>query len=194
VSDELDGMSDRDLSKALVLGEYDYKRRGGVLQKLRAAANKRFAHREVVVAKDDNGNELGHTTRENPERRSRVTDMAALMGHLQDENPDALEDGDIVRAGVTDAQVMAVLRAAGLTDVEVRVREVKLNFLLKKSIRDKAPAAPGIEVYKPVGTTRAYPAKEQVAAIEAALAAGELTRLTDEVTKLIEGTNGTEDA
>jgi hypothetical protein len=178
VSDEL-GISDRDISKALILGEYEHKRTGWFVQKVRALANERFAHREIVVAKDDHGNELGHTTRQNPERKSRVTDMAALMGHLQDENPDALEDVDVVRAGVTDAQVMAVLRAAGLTDVEVRVREVELNFLLKKSVRDKAPAAPGIEVYKPVGTTNVYPAKEQTAAIEAALAAGELSRLIE---------------
>jgi hypothetical protein len=191
VSDE--SMSNRDIAKALVLCVHGYKSLGHVIQRLRTLANKRFAHREIVVAMDNHGNEIGHTTRQNPEREARVADMAVLMGHLQNKKPEALEDVDVVRTGVTDEQVMSALRAAGLTDVEVRVRDVELNYLLKKSVRDKKPAAPGIELIKPVGTTNVYPAKDQVAAIEAALVSGEISLLTGEL-KQIEGGSGAEDA
>jgi hypothetical protein len=187
VSDELEfAMSDADLTKALVTLTYGQKKIGMVVARLRKIANKRWTQREVRVAKDAQGRELGSVTRTNPATEWVVDDPAVLMAHLQDENPDALEDYEFIRSGVTDEQVMAACRAAGLTDTEPRVRDYWLNHLLKKSARDKSPAAPGITSIKPTGTTNVYPSKEEEAAIEAVLSSGEVSLLTGEV-KQIEG-------
>lgn len=180
-------MSDRDLAKALVLLTYAHKRIGTVITRLRKDANDRLASKEVVVALSADGTSLGNITRTNPAKEWVVEDEAVLMGHLQTVTPNALEDVDVPRPGLSEEQVTAALKAAGLTDTVVRIRDYELNYLLKKSAQDGAPAAPGIGSVRPPGTTNVYPSKEESAAIEAALTAGEVSLLTGEVTKQIEG-------
>jgi hypothetical protein len=166
---------------------YAQKRIGTVITRLRKDANERLASKEVVVALAADGTSLGSITRTNPAKEWVVEDESVLMAHLQAETPNALEDVDVPRAGLSEAQVTAALKAAGLTDTVVRIRDYELNYLLKKSVQDGVPAAPGIGSVRPPGTTNVYPSKVESAAIEAALTAGEVSLLTGEVTKLIEG-------
>lgn len=187
-------MNNRDLAKALVVLTYAQKRIGAVITRLRKDANERLAPKEVVVAIAADGTSLGSMTRTNPSREWVVEDVAVLMAHLQDKNPDALYDAEFIRKDATDEQVIAACRAAGLTETEVRIHDHELNYLLKKSAQDKAAAAPGIGSVRPVGTTNVYPSKEETAAIEAVLTSGEVSLLTGEVLKQIEGeTNGATD-
>lgn len=175
------------MAKALVVLTYAQKRIASVITRLRKDANERLASKEVVVALGTDGTALGSITRTNPGKEWRVDDPAVLMAHLQTANPDALYDAEFIRKDATDQQVYDALRPHGLLETEVRVREHDLNYLLKKSAQDGVPAAPGIGFFRPSGTTNVYPSKEESAAIESALTAGEVSLLTGEVTKQIEG-------
>jgi hypothetical protein len=180
-------MSNRDLAKAMVALTHAQKRIGPVLSRLRKLANERLASKEVVAAIAADGTVLGNITRTNPAREPFVEDWAVLMAHLQETKPEALYDADVVRTGVTDEQVLAALKAAGLTDTEVRVRDYEMHYLMSKSVQDKKPAAPGIGFVKPPGTTNVYPAKDETEALDAVLTSGEVSLLTGEVAKQIEG-------
>lgn len=193
--DELDSMSNRDLAKGLVALTFAQKRIGQTLARLRKLANTRLVAKEVVAAVDAYGNTIGSITRTNPSKEWIVEDLPVLLAHLQGENPDALHDVDVPRAGLSDEQIVAALKAAGLTETEVRIRDYELNHLLKKSAQDKAPAAPGIGCIQPTGTTNVYPSdKDYAAELNAVLTSGEVSLLTGVVTKQIEGTDGAEDA
>lgn len=191
MSGELDGMSNRDLAKGLVALTFAQKQIGKALVRLRKLANTRLVAKEVVAAVDVHGNTIGSITRTNPSKEWVIEDLPVLLAHLQDNTPDALYDADVRKPGLSEEQILGALKAAGLTDTEVRIRDYELNYLLQKSASDKAPAAPGIGCIQPSGTTNVYPSdKDHVAELNAVLTSGEVSLLTGEVTKLIEGTDG----
>src|SRR6185503_8133201 len=104
VSDELEALSDSDLTKSLVSLTYAQTKISGVVSRLRRIANTRWSRKEVRVATAADGTELGSVTRTNPRKEWVVEDMSVLMAHLQDAKPDALEDREYIRKGVTDEQ------------------------------------------------------------------------------------------
>ena len=181
-------MSNRDLALAMVVLTHAKQQIAAALKECRDKANAELVAKENVAAIAPDGSVLGNITRTSKDPVARVEDLAALMAYLQEEGPESLFDADILRGGVTDEQVFAVLRehAPHLVDSEVRIHEYVLNALLKRATEKGAVPPPGVVVERgKAGTTNVYPAKDQAEAIEALITSGRV--LLDGTVREIEG-------
>ncbi len=175
----------RDLSLGMVAMSYVHKKVGDALKERRQTGITSLIPEERVAAISPlDGSVLGHITRTKKDPVAKVVDEPALMAHIQETDPDGLEDVDVVNA--TSEQVIAVLRkhAPHLLESEVRIRPYALNEALKVALG--GASVPGVEIDRPLGTVNCYPAAGAGEAIEAVIRSGRVA-LDGTVTKLIEG-------
>jgi len=134
------------------------------------SGNLRPGERIAAVAPD--GTFLGHVTRKVDTTEARVTDEAVLMGHLYAENPDSLYDHEFIAPGVSERQVIAVLKkyAPEMVDSEARVHPWAVKAALGQVMA--GGSVPGIEIVTVPGTTAVYPDKAAGPAIEALIRSG----------------------
>jgi hypothetical protein len=112
-----------------------------------------------------------------------VEDEQALMAHLQDTDPDSLEDVHDVTA--SDEQIVHLLmeHAPHLLVQSVRIRDYARRDAMKRALDGKP--VPGVRVDQPLGTVNVYPDRDEAPAIEAVFRAGRL-QLDGVVVKAIE--------
>lgn len=125
----------------------------------------------IAAVSPVDGTVLGTITRTNPKPVAKVEDLAELMAHVQNTNPEELEDVDYVTG--SDDEVLKALKESHqhLVGQRVQISEQHLNFLLKKAAGSKDFRPPGIKVETPVGTVNIYPADAADEAFQAVIKA-----------------------
>lgn len=125
----------------------------------------------IAAVSPIDGAVLGSITRTKPKPVSKVVDLATLMAHVQETNPEELRDVDYINA--TDDEVLAALKEShpSLVKQRVEISEQHLSFVLKKAAGSKDYRPPGVEVSTPTGTVNIYPADDADEAIQAVIKA-----------------------
>lgn len=163
----------RELALRMVALRYAEQLVGPKLKELRQLATDELVPKESIAAISPvDGTVLGKITRTNPEKVAVVEDEQALMAHLQDTDPDSLEDTHEVTA--SDEQIVHLLleHAPHLLVQSVRIRDYARRDAMSRALAGKP--VPGVKVKKPFGTVNVYPDQAEAAAIEAVFKAGRL--------------------
>lgn len=119
-----------------------------------------FSGETIVAVNPLTGEPIGFVTRTKPSPKAEVTDMSALMAHVDEADPDQLVDVDFISGSTPD--VIAALKKSHpeLLGQRPEITAHHLKYLLTKAEKDKTFRPPGITVTKPVGTVNAYPDKD----------------------------------
>lgn len=164
--------NEREMALGLVVAQWVSSKVGPGIAAIRENGKKNLIPGESIAAVSPvDGTVLGTITRTNPKPVAKVEDMAKLMAHVQETNPEELRDVDYINA--TDDEVLAALKEShpSLVKQRVEVNEQHLNFLLKKAAGSKTFRPPGIKVETPVGTVNIYPADDADEAFQAVIKA-----------------------
>lgn len=126
----------------------------------------------VAALSPVDGSILGSVTRTKPKPVATVEDQAALMAHVNEEDPDQLVDVDHIVG--SSAEVLAALKHSHphLVGQRVEITAHHLTYLLKKSEADKTFRPPGIAVSTPAGTVNIYPVKDADVLFEEVIKSG----------------------
>jgi hypothetical protein len=163
---------EREMALGLVVTQWVADRVAPGIAAIRENGKKHLVPGESIAAVSPiDGAVLGSITRTKPKPVAKVTDMAALMAHVQDTNPEELRDIDYISG--SDEEVLAALKDSHphLVKQRVEVSEQHLSFVLKKAAGSKDYRPPGVEVSTPTGTVNIYPADDADEAIQAVIRA-----------------------
>ena len=164
--------SEREMALGLVVAQWVANKVGPGITAIREDGKKNLVPDERIAAVSPvDGTVLGTITRTNPKPVAKVDDMAELMAHVQETNPEELRDVDYINA--TEDEVLAALKEShpSLVKQRVEISEQHLSFLLKKAAGSKTFRPPGIKVETPVGTVNIYPADDADEAFQAVIKA-----------------------
>lgn len=164
--------NEREMALGLVVAQWVSTKVGPGIAAIRESAKKSLVPEERIAAVSPvDGTVLGTITRTNPKPVAKVEDMAALMAHVQETNPEELRDVDYVSG--SDDEVLKALKEShqNLVSQRVEISEQHLSFLLKKAAGSKTFRPPGITVEKPVGAVNIYPADDADEAFQAVIKA-----------------------
>lgn len=137
---------------------YAIKRMKPVADEARAACTEAMVPGEKHAVKHPiTGAVLGFATRTAPVPTARVTDEAALLPWVGDNQPHDLYDDEELAA--TPEQVLALVRehAPHLLRPVVRINEQGLHGILRRAEKDAGFRPPGVTVTQSTGTTNFYP-------------------------------------
>lgn len=164
--------SEREMALGLVVAQWVSSKVGPGITAIRENGKKNLIPGESIAAVSPvDGTVLGTITRTNPKPVAKVEDMAALMAHVQETNPEELWDVDYVSGD--DGEVLKALKEShpSLVKQRVEISEQHLSFLLKKAAGSNTFRPPGIEVSTPTGTVNIYPADTEDEAFQAVIKA-----------------------
>lgn len=164
--------AERDMALGLVVTQWVADRVTPGIKAIRENGKKNLVPGESIAAVSPvDGTVLGSITRTKPNPVASVADMAALMAHVQETDPEQLEDVDYVNA--KEDEVLKALKDSHphLVSQRVQITEQHLSFLLKKAAGSKDFRPPGVEVSTPTGTVNIYPAKDADEAFQAVIKA-----------------------
>lgn len=174
----------RELALAMVCVRYAEQQVAPALKRLRDLGKDELVPKESIAAVSPvDGTVLGKITRTDPSKTAVVVDEHALMAHLQDTDPESLEE--TVQITATDEQLVDLLtvHAPHLLSPTVRIRDYARRDALARAL--KGTPVPGVKVDKPLGTVNVYPNADEALAIEAVFKAGRV-QLDGVVVKAIE--------
>lgn len=164
--------TEREMALGLVVAQWVANKVGPGISAIRENAKNHLVPKESTPAVSPlDGTVLGFITRTNPKPVAKVADMAELMAHVQDTNPEELRDVDYISG--SDDEVLKALKESHqhLVSQRVEISEQHLSFLLKKAAGSKDFRPPGINVETPVGTVNIYPADDEDEAFQAVIKA-----------------------
>lgn len=166
----------RELANTLLVLDRYMARVSAALKQARAHASSEMLPGERFAARTPGGTSPGYILRKKDSKDAFVEDEAVLMAHLQDTNPDALEDVDEIDPAAID-QVIVLLKAQcpELVRSYVRINRTVLTGLLRAASNDPEHASPGIGFKHVAGTVAVYADKEKVPELDEAIRSGGLS-------------------
>lgn len=167
----------RELANTLIILDRYMARVSGALKRARSHASSEMLPGERFAARIPGGDKSpGYILRKKDGDDAFVEDEAVLMAHLQDTDPDALEDVDEIdpeKLGVVLAHLKNTLPECVRSSV--RINPTVLTGLLRAANNEPKKAAPGIGFKKVAGTVAVYADKEAVADLDDAIRSGQLS-------------------